>query len=56
MPQARVTDRDGLAGTAVLARADERALLNAIQQRIADIERTGPPPGVFVDLDRLRSE
>jgi hypothetical protein len=34
----------------------DRALLTAMDERITQLERDGPPPGVSIDLPRLRAE
>ena len=34
----------------------DRELLAAMGERVAELERAGPPPGVRIDLDRLRAE
>ncbi|MES4909339.1 MULTISPECIES: DUF5984 family protein [unclassified Streptomyces] len=34
----------------------DRALLEAMERRIGELEATGPPPGVEIDLEQLRRE
>lgn len=34
----------------------DRELLAEMEQRIAELERTGPPPGVHIDMKHLRAE
>jgi hypothetical protein len=34
----------------------DRELLAAMEQRITELERTGPPPGVQIDMQQLRAE
>jgi len=34
----------------------DRELLGAMEQRVAELERTGPPPGVQIDMRHLRAE
>jgi hypothetical protein len=34
----------------------DRELLSAMEERIAELERSGPPPGVHIDMQQLRAE
>jgi hypothetical protein len=34
----------------------DRELLSAMEERIAELERSGPPPGVHIDMQQIRAE